>query len=146
MRSDLYFSISFGVISFICLVPHKVLNRFVAVKVLKEELFEELEAIEEELKGERRVGLHPSQELYTDEEIRTYFRTGEKREDSLILVDKCIKEAVSEGEINNIFTGAFEKYAIDEDTLFRYARRRGSVDKVRSYITSLNIKLRTDKK
>ena len=63
-----------------------------------------------------------------------------------LLVDKCIKEAVSEGEINNIFTEAFEKYVIDEDTLFRYSRRRGSEDKVRSYINSLNIKLRTDKK
>ena len=62
-----------------------------------------------------------------------------------MLVDKCIKEAVSEGKIKNIFTGAFEKYVIDEDTLFRYARRRGSEDKVRNYINSLNIKLRTDK-
>ena len=63
-----------------------------------------------------------------------------------LIVDKSIKEAVSEGEIKNIFTGAFEKYAIDENTMFRYARRRGSVDKVRSYINSYNIKLRTDKK
>ena len=63
-----------------------------------------------------------------------------------LLADKWIKEAVSEIEISHIFSGAFEKYAIDEDTMFRYARRRGSEDKLRNYIKSLNIKLRTDKK
>ncbi|MBP3808956.1 MAG: hypothetical protein ILA13_11305 [Eubacterium sp.] len=63
-----------------------------------------------------------------------------------LIVDKSIKDAISKGEIKNIFTGVFEKYAIDENTMFRYARRRGSVDKVRSYINSYNIKLRTDKK
>ena len=110
-----------------------------------------------------KVLLNPTSDIYhnyvTDDTIVIYKLISEsprgtdkkwntKLEKVLVdlITDKCIKEAVSEGEISNIFTGAFEKYAINEDTLFRYALRRGSEDKVRIYINRLNIKLRTEKK
>ena len=60
-----------------------------------------------------------------------------------LLTDRCIAEAVNEGELVNIYEGAFDKYVIDEDTMFRYARRRGAEKKVKTFIKTANIKLRT---
>ncbi len=52
-----------------------------------------------------------------------------------IVADQLIKESFSETEYPNIFKGAFERYAIDESRLFRYAKRRGAEKKIRAIIT-----------
>lgn len=63
-----------------------------------------------------------------------------------LFADKCLKEAVNEGEYRNIFEGVFEKYAVDEQMMFRYAKRRNAAGKVADFILKeTNIKLRTIK-
>lgn len=60
-----------------------------------------------------------------------------------IISDKWISLAVSEGELGNIYEGAFSKYVIDENTMFRYARRRGAEEKIKGFLMDTNVKLRT---
>ncbi len=46
-----------------------------------------------------------------------------------VLTDKLISAIIPENEKRNIVEGASEVYLLDEDTMFRYARRKGAVEK-----------------
>ena len=46
-----------------------------------------------------------------------------------ISVDKLISHIVSPGEYENIFPEAFSRYHIDLNSMFRYSRRKGAIDK-----------------
>ena len=47
-----------------------------------------------------------------------------------VLADKLLSKMISEGEYDNIFRDAVRKYAIDVNTLKRYARRRGALNRM----------------
>lgn len=51
-----------------------------------------------------------------------------------IAVDKLLEKIVSHGEYKAIYQGAFSKYAIDKSVMFRYARRRGALEKYRKIL------------
>jgi len=58
--------------------------------------------------------------------------------------DPILKNIVTESEYPRIFEGAFERYAIDENSLLRYAGRRGIKDEVLGFIRNeTDITLRT---
>ena len=48
-----------------------------------------------------------------------------------IVVDKLLAKIVSPSEYKTIFTEAYERYLIDENTMFRYANRKGAGKKFR---------------
>jgi hypothetical protein len=52
-----------------------------------------------------------------------------------IFVDPLIRGSFSESEIPMIYEDSFSEYALDEDRMFRYARRRGAEGKLRGYIS-----------
>ena len=61
-----------------------------------------------------------------------------------LISDKWLTEAVNHGEYEGIFEEFFQKYAIDETTMFRYARRRSAEKRLIEYIQNeTTIKLRT---
>lgn len=51
-----------------------------------------------------------------------------------ILTNPILLSSISESELINIYEEAFEKYAIDENCMFRYAKRRGAETKIRKFI------------
>ena len=51
-----------------------------------------------------------------------------------IAVDKLLGKVVYSGEYPAIYQEAFRKYAIDRNTMFRYARRRGAFEKYREFL------------
>jgi hypothetical protein len=62
-----------------------------------------------------------------------------------IFVDDIQKESFSESELAGIYEDAFSMYAIDESCLFRYAKRRGTQQKLKEYLmTNTNVKLRKE--
>ena len=65
-----------------------LVNDLIKDKKLKEQILDDLKDVKE------KIDMHPqaSKELTTSEPIRTYLRVNGKREDSLILIDKFIKE------------------------------------------------------
>lgn len=54
-----------------------------------------------------------------------------------IVVDKLLAKIVSPSEYKTIFTEAYERYLIDENTMFRYANRKGAGKKFREWIRFL---------
>lgn len=61
-----------------------------------------------------------------------------------IQTDPILLSSLSESEYPGIYEQCFEKYMIDESSLFRYAKRRGAEKKILEFIrTKTNIKLRT---
>lgn len=61
-----------------------------------------------------------------------------------IMSDPLLLASVSESEYPNIFEDAFSRYVIDENCMFRYAKRRKTDKKIRKLIKEkTNIKLRT---
>ena len=54
-----------------------------------------------------------------------------------IVVDKLLAKIVSPSEYKTIFTEAYERYLIDENTMFRYANRKGAGKKFREYLTNM---------
>lgn len=62
-----------------------------------------------------------------------------------LFTEPLLLETVSPGEYPAIIGDIFSRYIIDEDCLFRYARRRSSEQKIRNYIAKeTDIKLRTE--
>lgn len=62
-----------------------------------------------------------------------------------IMADKLILDTVSQSEYPGIYMNAFERYAIDESCMFRYAKRRGAESNIRSLIQdNTDIVLRTE--
>lgn len=60
-----------------------------------------------------------------------------------VLTNPILLCSVSEAERTNIYEEAFEKYAVDESCMFRYAKRRGAEKKIREFIRkNTNVKLR----
>lgn len=60
-----------------------------------------------------------------------------------VLTNPILLCSVSEAERTNIYEEAFEKYAVDESCMFRYAKRRGAEKKIREFIKeNTNVKLR----
>ena len=53
-----------------------------------------------------------------------------------VAVDKLLRRVVDPGEYPAIYQDAFHKYAIDKSAMFRYARRRGAIEKYRSFLVS----------
>ena len=53
-----------------------------------------------------------------------------------IAVDKLLRKVVSSSEYLAIYQGAFDKYAIDKNMMFRYARRRGALEKYKEFLVS----------
>jgi len=51
-----------------------------------------------------------------------------------IAIDKLLKQVVYEGEYPAIFHDAIKKYVIDKNTMARYARRRGALEKYRIFL------------
>ena len=59
------------------------------------------------------------------------------------LTSPVLLSSLSEAELPNIYEEAFEKYAVDESCMFRYAKRRGAEKKIRDFIKkSTNVQLR----
>lgn len=52
-----------------------------------------------------------------------------------IVAEPLIASSFGDNELPRIFEGAFEKYVIDENKLFRYARRRNAKDKIMDLIS-----------
>lgn len=66
-----------------------------------------------------------------------------------ILVDlsasSLMRSIVSPSELPAIYEGAFERYVIDESTLFRYAKRRGTEQRLRAFLAEeTGIRLRLE--
>jgi len=59
-----------------------------------------------------------------------------------IVAEPLVAASVSESEYPDIFRNAFEKYAVDESCMFRYARRRGADRKIRQLIAQGGTQLR----
>ena len=60
-----------------------------------------------------------------------------------VITNSILLSSVSETELTNIYEEAFEKYAIDESCMFRYAKRRGAEKKIREFIKEkTNVQLR----
>lgn len=60
-----------------------------------------------------------------------------------LLTSPILKSSVSENELANIYEEVFEKYAVDESCMFRYAKRRGAEKKIREFIKkNTNVQLR----
>ncbi len=53
-----------------------------------------------------------------------------------IAVDKLLRKIVSSGEYRAIYQKAFGKYVIDRSLMFRYARRRGALEKYSKFLLS----------
>ena len=53
-----------------------------------------------------------------------------------IAVDKLIGKVVYSGEYPAIYQEAFRRYAIDRNTMFRYARRRGALEKYKEFLVN----------
>ncbi len=53
-----------------------------------------------------------------------------------IAVDKLLRKIVYQREYEAIYQGAFHKYAIDRSIMFRYARRRGALEKYREFLVN----------
>ena len=53
-----------------------------------------------------------------------------------IAVDKLLKKVVYSGEYPMIYQDAFRKYAVDRNTMARYARRRGALKKYRDFLVN----------
>ncbi len=63
-----------------------------------------------------------------------------------IMAEPLLLASISENEYPNIFEDAFSKYLIDENCMFRYAKRRKKDKKIRETIREeTNIKLRMEK-
>jgi len=61
-----------------------------------------------------------------------------------IQTDPILLSSLSESEYPGIYEQCFEKYRIDESSLFRYAKRRGAEKKILEFIqTKTEVKLRT---
>lgn len=60
-----------------------------------------------------------------------------------VLTSPILLSSISEAERTNIYEEAFEKYAVDESCMFRYAKRRGAEKKIREFIKeNTNVQLR----
>lgn len=60
-----------------------------------------------------------------------------------VITNSILLSSVSETELKNIYEEAFDKYAIDESCMFRYAKRRGADKKIREFIKEkTNVQLR----
>ena len=53
-----------------------------------------------------------------------------------IAVDKLLRKVVYSGEYPAIYQDVFNKYAIDKNVMFRYARRRGALVKYREFLVN----------
>ena len=61
-----------------------------------------------------------------------------------IVAEPLLSASISQAEYPHIYTDAFERYIVDENTLFRYARRRRASNKIRNLIREeTDIVLRT---
>ena len=62
-----------------------------------------------------------------------------------LFADSLLKNAVSEGEYPIILDNAFHNFVLDENSMFRYAKRRNVAKKIREMIEEkTNISLRTE--
>ena len=62
------------------------------------------------------------------------------------MADPLLRDSISESEIPGLYQNAFNSYAVDESCLFRYAKRRGIGEELRTLIKNeTNITLRTEK-
>ena len=60
-----------------------------------------------------------------------------------IMTNSILISSISESELPNIYEEAFNKYAVDESCMFRYAKRRGAEKKIRDFIkNNTNVQLR----
>lgn len=55
-----------------------------------------------------------------------------------IFCDEIIFSAYKGNEMKTIFTSAFNKYAINENKLLRYANRRGKREQLKKYLKLIN--------
>lgn len=63
-----------------------------------------------------------------------------------VLTDNLLAQSVSEAEWSGIYEGVFQKYAVDESCLFRYAKRRGAEKKIRDFVREkTTVRLRLEK-
>lgn len=61
-----------------------------------------------------------------------------------LFAETLLKNMVSPSELPNVLNGAFEKYAVNESALFRYAKRRNVDSAIRDFIgRETTVKLRT---
>lgn len=61
-----------------------------------------------------------------------------------LFAEPLLKNMVSPSELPNVLNGVFEKYAVNESALFRYAKRRGVDTDIRAFIEGkTEVKLRT---
>ena len=56
-----------------------------------------------------------------------------------ILTDKFVKEIVPDDEKDNIVHGAYENYLLDEDTMIRYAKRKGAEKKIKEELNKYKV-------
>lgn len=62
-----------------------------------------------------------------------------------VVADPILHDIIGKSEYSNIFEGAFNRYIIDENSLFRYARRRGVEREIEYFIrneTPIQLKTR----
>ncbi|MBQ0032202.1 MAG: hypothetical protein KBT68_05320 [bacterium] len=61
-----------------------------------------------------------------------------------LFAEPLLKNMVSPSELPNVLNGGFEKYAVNESALFRYAKRRGVDSDIRAFIEGkTTVELRT---
>lgn len=64
-----------------------------------------------------------------------------------LIADKLLSEIISPAELPRIYEDIFAKYIVDESSMFRYAKRRNSLGKIKQFIKEkTSIKLRLEPK
>lgn len=64
-----------------------------------------------------------------------------------MISDKLLSELISPAELPTMYEDIFSKYIVDESSMFRYAKRRNAIDKIKQFIKEkTSIKLRLESK
>lgn len=64
-----------------------------------------------------------------------------------MISDKLLSELISPAELPTMYEDIFSKYIVDESSMFRYAKRRNALDKIKQFIKEkTSIKLRLESK
>ncbi len=160
--SEEYPYVNFSIFEFVQLndfVNHLIAHNVIFLSVDAEVMEFIFESLKEKYPG--KVLINPSTEIYhqywSDNmiviiKLTTEAPKGQKiswhtRLEKLlvdIVAEPLLVASISQAEYPHIYTDAFERYIVDENTLFRYARRRRASNKIRNLIKEeTDIVLRT---
>lgn len=158
--NDSFFDLRFQILELVQLnvfVNHQIAHNTIFVSVENELQDYVFDALRDEYQG--RIMLRPSLTEYyryvNDNEIiimRLPSDTPKEIDESWhsrlekiivdVLTDKLVGGIVPDGEKKNIVKGAFDTYLLDENTMIRYAKRKGSVKKLQTALKDCGVKIK----